>query len=279
MVRRSLIAVIIILALLVMFVGGAVVDRYILLNQTSGPARQAAASTAPRPDAPTSTAVGAPTSTPPPMDTPTQTPALVPTQTPTLVPTQVPTLTPTDTPTPFPTPAPTASPTDTATLVPTGTPPPAGTPSLTGNVVDDPVAVVRGYFDAVNGHDYARAYGYIAGASVTPTNVSRLARGYAYTSSIDLLYARAAGYRLMTVDGRAVTCVGFGIRANSTSGTSVQFGGWYGVVRTQNNWLIDMALSYSAPGQRPTIPAPHQCGGALPVVSVTQVAGANASSA
>lgn len=265
MLRRILIGVIIVLALLVMFAGGVVADRYILLAQAGGPARQAAASTASRPDAPTSTAGGVSMSTSRPPDTPT----FVPTQTPALVPTQVPTLTSTETPALVPTQAPAASPTDTPTLVPTGTPPPTGTPELTANAVDDPALVVRGYFDAVNGHDYARAYGYIAGASVTPSNVSRLARGYAYTNSIDLLYAKAADYRLTTADGRAVTCVGFGIRANSTSGTSVRFGGWYGVVWTQDRWLIDMALSYSVPGQRPTIPAPRQCGGAAPVVGVT----------
>jgi len=262
--RRILIGVIIVLALLVMFAGGLVADRYILLAQAGGSAPQAAAATASRPDAPTSTVGGVSMSTSRPTDIPTH----VPTQTPTLVPTQVPTFTPTDTPTFVPTPASTASPTDTPTLAPTGTPPPTGTPALTANVVDDPAAVVRGYFDAVNGHDYARAYGYIAGASVTPANVSRLARGYAYTDSIDLLYAKAAAYRLAMADGRAVTCVGFGIRANSTSGTSVRFGGWYGVVWTQDRWLIDMALSYSVPGQRPTIPAPRQCGGAAPVVGV-----------
>jgi len=266
--RRSLIGVIIVLALLVMFAGGVVADRYILLAQAGGGGvgRQAAASTPPRPDTPTSAAGGVATS----MSRPTATPTLVPTQAPTFIPTQAPTFIPTQVPTLTPTNTPALVPTQvTPTLVPTGTPPPTGTPALTANVVDDPVAVVRGYFDAVNGHDYARAYGYIAGASVTPANVSRLARGYAYTSSIDLLYAKAAGYRLTTADGRAVTCVGFGIRAHSTSGTSVQFGGWYGVVRTQNNWLIDMALSYSVPGQHPTIPAPHQCGGDAPVVGVT----------
>ncbi len=265
MLRRILIGVIIILTLLVMFAGGVVADRYILLAQAGGPAPQAAASTTPRPGAPTSTPVGVSMSTSHPTDTPT----FVPTQTSALVPTQVPTLTPMDTPTLVPTDTPVASPTNTPMLAPTGTPPPTDTPALTANVVDDPAVVVRGYFDAVNGHDYARAYGYIAGASVTPANVSRLARGYAYTNSIDLLYAKAADYRLATADGRAVTCVGFGIRANSTSGTSVRFGGWYGVVWMQDRWLIDMALSYSVPGQHPTIPAPRQCGGAAPLVGVT----------
>ena len=253
-----------------MFAGGVVADRYILRVQAGGPALQAAVSTAARPAVPTSMAA-APMSA----SRPTDISALVPTQVLTLVPTQTPTLTPPSTSTLVPTQAPTASPTNTPTLAPTATPLPTGTPASLVTLVDDPASVVRGYFDAVNGHDYARAYGYIAGASVTPANVSRLARGYAYTNSIDLLYARAAAYRLTTADGRAVTCVGFGIRANSTSGTSVQFGGWYGVVRTQNNWLIDMALSYSVPGQPPTIPAPRQCGGALPVVSVTQTASAN----
>jgi len=265
--RRSLIGVIIVLALLVMFAGGAVVDRYILLAHAGrgGLARPAAASAAPRLVVPTSAAGGVPT----PTSRPTATPTLVPTHAPTATPTNTPTLVPAQaTPTLSPIPA-------TPTLSPAGTPPPTATPALTAAVVDDPAAVVRGYFDAVNGHDYARAYGYIAGASVTPANVSRLARGYAYTSSIDLLYAKAADYRLATSAGQAVTCVGFGIQAHSTSGTSVRFGGWYSVIRTQNSWLIDMALSYSAPGQPPTIPAPQQCGGEAPVVGVTQAADAN----
>ena len=277
MVRRGLIGVVVILTALVIFVGGVVAERYVLEAQAGSMGRPMAESAAVAPgsptsidavspavtlsltDAPASSPTG-PVATPSAMPTPTQVP---PTLTATPTPTQVP---PTPSPTPIP---PTASP----TASPTGTPLPASTAGLAADVAGDPASVVHGYFDAVNNRDYNRAFGYITGASATPANVDTMARGYRYTDSIDLLYAKAADYRLTTSDGHAVTCVGFSIRANSTSGTSVQFGGWYGVVLSPHGWLIDMTLSRSEPDKPPTIPTADRCGGGLPVVGVAQTAG------
>jgi len=152
--------------------------------------------------------------------------------------------------------APVASPTSAPTAVPTRTP---TTWSLIDNT-DTPVDVLHSFYNAINRHEYRRAFGYLAVLPDDTPNFDVFKKGYANTLG-DTVSLYPAGYQ-NTVNGATATCVGFALTAHQTDGAVTRFGGWYMARATtgpNGGWRIVMDWSHIKEGSPAAIPTQAQC--------------------
>ncbi len=246
--QRALLAIIGILVVLVVFLGGVVGSRYVF-NPIA--ANHPPATLTPSPP-PTASATREPTLTATAAPRPTATTSASPTR-PVATPIRRPTMTPAPTATHTPRPRPSAA-------------------TIGRDTVTNPADVVTHYYGAVNHRDFARAYGYITGAFKSQTAEHAFAAGYAETQSVTVARLVPASYRLLTDTGLTLTCVGFEIVAHSKAGPSEAYGGWYKTLRGTGPWSIDLALSYSTLNAPATVPSAKRCGRGLRVVGLAPVA-------
>ena len=87
-------------------------------------------------------------------------------------------------------------PTATVGLVPSNTAMPAGANPLLGNYIDDrssPWQVLVSYYNAINRHEYLRAYEYWSDPANSAGSFSDFANGYQNTASVDLVFGHITG--------------------------------------------------------------------------------------
>jgi len=157
-----------------------------------------------------------------------------------------------------------AGPTDALAAAPTSAP--TALPTLTPTIrplmdnADSPVNVLHSFYNAINRHEYQRASGYLAVLPGDKPDFSLFKQGYDHTLE-DTVSLYPAGYQ-NTVNGAAVTCVGFALTAHQTDGAVKRFGGWYMARATtgpNQGWRIVMDWSHSKEGAPFAIPTQAQC--------------------
>jgi len=125
---------------------------------------------------------------------------------------------------------------------------------------DTPVDVLHSFYNAINRHEYRRAFGYLAVLPDDQPNFDRFKAGYDNTLE-DTVSLYPAGYQ-NTVDGAAATCVGFALTAHQTSGAVTRFGGWYmarASTGPKGGWRIVMDWSHIKEGRPAAVPIQAQC--------------------
>lgn len=143
--------------------------------------------------------------------------------------------------TPQPATATGAVPTETATTVPSPsvTPPPAASVPLPAAPFDDatgPVAMLVSYYDAVNRHDFARAYAYLRNPAL---GEPAFAAGYAGTVLAVPILRPASGIDAAAGNRRMV--VAAVIEAVTVNGTRQRFAGCYSTWRAAEGVSADPA--------------------------------------
>jgi len=225
MVRRS---VVIGLIVAIVFVLGALSERFVGSRSASSPRTHAVAT-------PTRTAVAT---------------ATLARDTSTAVPTTAP-----STSTAVPTTAPTATATN-----PPSTPQPRPTPHVTSGA--DAASVLRAYYSAVNHHDYERAYHDILLRDRPP--YAGFVQAYAATQAATLVKLTPATY-LNIANGRAATCLGFALTAHNKNAPPTAFGGWYMMESTTGQsphfagWQIVESGTHSLLNGAATVPPQDTC--------------------
>ena len=158
---------------------------------------------------------------------------------------------------------PTTAPTATATNLPS-TPQPRPTPHVTSgaSTSDGPASVLRGYYSAVNHHDYARAYHDILLHDRPP--YAGFVQAYAATQAATLVKLTPATY-LNIANGRAATCLGFALTAHNKNAPPTAFGGWYMMESTTGQsphfagWQIVESGTHSLLNGAATVPPQDTC--------------------
>jgi len=120
--------------------------------------------------------------------------------------------------------------------------------------------VLHSFYNAINRHEYRRAFGYLAVLPNDKPDFSQFKKGYDYTLE-DTVSLYPAGYQ-NTVNGGAATCVGFALTARQTDNTVKRYGGWYMARATpgqSQGWRIVMDWSHSKEGESPSVPTRTQC--------------------
>jgi len=157
---------------------------------------------------------------------------------------------------------PTTAPTATATNPPS-TPQPRPTPHVTsGASVLDAASVLQAYYSAVNHHDYARAYHDILPRDRPP--YAGFVQAYAGTQAATLVTLTPATY-LNVANGRAATCLGFALTAHNKNAPPTAFGGWYMMESTTGQsphfagWQIVESGTHSLLNGAATVPPQDTC--------------------
>ena len=152
--------------------------------------------------------------------------------------------------------APVTTPTSAPIAIPTRTP----TMQPLIDNTDTPVDVLHSFYNAINRHEYQRAFGYLAVLPDDKPDFDRFKAGYDYTVE-DTVSLYPAGYQ-NTVNGAAATCVGFALTAHQTDGAVTRFGGWYmarNTIGSNGGWRIVMDWSHIKEGSPAAIPTQAQC--------------------
>jgi len=154
--------------------------------------------------------------------------------------------------------APVVSPPSAPTAAPTATIP-TTRPQIDHTA--SPVDVLHSFYNAINRHEYRRAFGYLAVLPNDKPDFSQFKKGYDYTLE-DTVSLYPAGYQNTVNGGAAATCVGFALTARQTDNTVKRYGGWYMARATpgrDEGWRIVMDWSHSKEGESPSVPTRTQC--------------------
>jgi hypothetical protein len=156
--------------------------------------------------------------------------------------------------------------------------PPAGTPTsatstpsvetvagVTPTPYDDtttPVDVLRSFYDAINRHDFRRAYSYLS--FTDGRSLRQFMAGYANTRFDEIVHLLPAPYQTAS-NAHVLTCVGIQLLAHNKNGQTVRYGGWYLVKSAtgQNpqfaGWRIQMPGTHVKRGGAARVPPQDRC--------------------
>jgi hypothetical protein len=125
-----------------------------------------------------------------------------------------------------------------------------------------PAAALRGFYRAIDRHDFARAYTYLAASD--GRSLTQFSKGYADTQTDNLMQVQPAPY-LTAAKAHMLTCVGVALVARHWNGKVFRFGGWYllqsatGQNPSVGGWRIVVRGSHIVANGRATVPPQSAC--------------------
>jgi hypothetical protein len=147
----------------------------------------------------------------------------------------------------------------------TPSPEPAAPPIATPTPYDDtttPVDALLSFYNAINRHDFRRAYSYLSFTDGRP--LRKFMAGYVDTRYDLIVHLLPAPY-LTASNYHALTCVGIQLLAHNQNGQTVRYGGWYLVKSTSGQnphfagWRIQMPGTDVKHGGTARVPAQSRC--------------------
>jgi hypothetical protein len=125
-----------------------------------------------------------------------------------------------------------------------------------------PADVLHSFYNAINRHDYKRAYSYLS--FTDGRSLRQFKAGYANTRYDEIVHLLSAPY-LTPSHVHVLTCVGIQLLAHNKNGQTVRYGGWYLVKSAtgQNpqsaGWRIQMPGTHVKRGGTSRVPPQARC--------------------